>query len=252
MMQRRVKKFDGDTAWLDWRRGGVGASDIVAIRGMSPYKSREIVFSEKVTRREVEFSSYLGNKAADAESKARAWLRDMIGDECGPIEPLCIESIGNPRYRCSLDGYAKIDGEGMIQEHKMVGASMHEYLRGCAERIKIDGMAAFIDNEFYPLNGPFVEVDSHRGRMRSFIEQIAWQQGIVGARYCKYAFLTYSAIKNIGHIGAYIFDLTEEPVRKVFKKIYRRQLMAARRFIKEVDKVRSDYAASVHKKQTEA
>lgn len=95
--------------WHDWRRNGIGASDIAVLRGTSPYKTQLELWNEKNNFS----SSDVLNKAMlhgiESEEKARAWLNENL---CLNLEPLCIEDNEISYIRASLDGYDK--------EHRVV------------------------------------------------------------------------------------------------------------------------------------
>jgi hypothetical protein len=102
--------------WHDWRREGIGASDQLKIRTL---KSTETVLRKKFGIYEAQ------NKYEEAEQKRRAkilkenetkgyaaeWLAlKELKNRGFEMEPLCIESIENPFFRASLDGFDPVLG----------------------------------------------------------------------------------------------------------------------------------------------
>ena len=43
----KIDLVQGTNEWLDWRKGGVGGSDIGTIMGLNPYKNRRVFFVGK-------------------------------------------------------------------------------------------------------------------------------------------------------------------------------------------------------------
>lgn len=100
----------GSREWLQWRDGGIGASDAGAIiadyRGtpeLWPWGNAETILREKVyaERREQNFAMRRGNRL---EPVARELFTQRTGI---PVKPVCVESTA-PGYswmRASLDGW---------------------------------------------------------------------------------------------------------------------------------------------------
>ena len=93
----------GTDKWLEWRKQGVGASEIAAILGISPYKTRHDIFLSKTTD-QVNETSFIMQRGHDKEIIARAKYELMNGDE---FPPALIENDIYPYMRASLDGYNK-------------------------------------------------------------------------------------------------------------------------------------------------
>lgn len=89
--------------WLNWRKLGVGASDISAILGVSPYNTRHDIFLSKTTF-VVNETSFVQQKGHDKEKIARAKYELMSGEE---YPPALIENDIYPYMRASLDGWNK-------------------------------------------------------------------------------------------------------------------------------------------------
>lgn len=73
-MTATVVDIDPDTErdrWLDWRRGGVGASDVAAILGISPWDSPWSIWADRM--------GLLPPKDVTVEMEAGHWLERAIG-----------------------------------------------------------------------------------------------------------------------------------------------------------------------------
>jgi putative phage-type endonuclease len=116
----------GSTAWLAWRRGGIGASDAPAIMGVSPWMDLETLWLDKTGRRRGGFSNHAMQRGQRLEPEARALY---IRTTRVRVEPVCLEHGAHPWMRGSLDGISA-DG-GVVLEVKCPGATDHAVaLRG--------------------------------------------------------------------------------------------------------------------------
>ena len=106
-----------DTAeWLEWRKGGIGASDAAQVLNLSPYGTAYELWQMKTGRiDDTPKDSYVLTQGHEVESKVRA-LYEM--DQGEDFPPLLAEMEGEEFIRASLDGYNEERG---IIEIKMVG-----------------------------------------------------------------------------------------------------------------------------------
>lgn len=88
--------------WLDWRRKGIGSSEIAAIIGTDPYNTPYKVWLNKLGYA----PDFKGNKFTEHgnnfEPVAREWLNNKMNLN---LKPLCGESETNPIFKFSADGY---------------------------------------------------------------------------------------------------------------------------------------------------
>jgi putative phage-type endonuclease len=87
-------------AWLEWRRGGIGSSDIAVLEGSSTYMTKYELWKEKVhgiTSQEDNEAMAFGR---EHEPKARKWIEDTYDLF---LEPRNVERADKPWMRCSLD-----------------------------------------------------------------------------------------------------------------------------------------------------
>jgi putative phage-type endonuclease len=123
-MAYRRELEQGTGAWLDWRRGGIGASDAPAIMGVSPWMDLDTLWLEKTGRLQGRPSSFAMRRGQMLEPQARA---RYIGRTGIRVAPLCLEH-GTLRWmRGSLDG---ISDDGLVVlEVKCPGAADHAVAR---------------------------------------------------------------------------------------------------------------------------
>jgi putative phage-type endonuclease len=103
--------------WHQWRSKGIGSSDIAAIMGKSPYKTRRQLFTEKYFNKSedkpaLEFIFEQGKRLEDV---ARKDLHELYGVD---MEPICAESSEDERFLVSVDLWGhKVGGA----EVKLIG-----------------------------------------------------------------------------------------------------------------------------------
>jgi len=102
-MEQNTKK------WLQWRKQGIGGSDVPVIFGISEYKTPFQLFQEK-TMRGIEDNkpSFIAQKGHDMEPIAREKFNIFMNKD---FKPKLVQRRGGP-FRVSLDG---IDGDDIIE-----------------------------------------------------------------------------------------------------------------------------------------
>jgi putative phage-type endonuclease len=103
-----VKLNRGD--WLEWRKGGIGASEVAGVLGMSPWSTPMSIYLNK-----------LELTADSPENEAMRWgnilepvIADAYQDEVGGLvvaRQLLVWDSTAPHRRCTLDGILDLDGE---------------------------------------------------------------------------------------------------------------------------------------------
>lgn len=89
--------------WLEWRRSGIGASDVPIILNLSPWKTPYQLWEEKtgLTIEDPEKYNFITEEGHRLEPKARA----LYEVETGIVAPTAlVERQDNPKHRASLDG----------------------------------------------------------------------------------------------------------------------------------------------------
>lgn len=100
--------------WLRWRSKGIGSSDIAAIMGKSPYKTRRQLWIEKHSGKAIEEigKEFIFDQGKRLEEIAKRDLKELYGVE---MEPICAESSENERYLASVDLFHKDYGGAEVK-----------------------------------------------------------------------------------------------------------------------------------------
>jgi putative phage-type endonuclease len=119
-MAYRRELEQGSSVWLDWRRGGIGASDAPVIMGVSPWMDAETLWLEKTGRQSGRPSSFAMRRGQILEPQARTLYIQRTGIH---VAPLCLEHGERRWMRASLDGIS--DDGRVVLEVKCPGAADH-------------------------------------------------------------------------------------------------------------------------------
>lgn len=99
------------SAWMEWRRQGIGASDAPIIMGVSPYTTRYGLWLEKSGLAPArEEPNFIQEKGHEAEKRARAAYEAQHGFVTMAPTLCVLESL--PFIRASLDGW---DGKTVLE-----------------------------------------------------------------------------------------------------------------------------------------
>ncbi len=90
--------------WLDWRRHGIGGSDIAAILGISPYASPFSLWCDKVGLLDDQDQSEVMEFGHWAELMIGPWFEDRTGLHVS-AEQLQVMAAGDPLCRATVDGF---------------------------------------------------------------------------------------------------------------------------------------------------
>src|ERR1700733_11913673 len=101
---KQIQIIQGSPEWHNWRRKGIGASDVAALFGKSPYKTKRDLWFEKAGLGEPddEDRTYIFRKGHEAEAELRELFSKHTKIE---ISPACFEK--DDIFLASLDGYHK-------------------------------------------------------------------------------------------------------------------------------------------------
>lgn len=116
--------LQGTPEWIDWRRLGVGASEVPAVIGVCPYSTAYKVFMEKTGKYTGFAGNYATQRGTELEPKARALYELLYMEDMPPA------LVIHPKYeivRVSLDGI-RADGR-LILEIKCLGKENHELVK---------------------------------------------------------------------------------------------------------------------------
>lgn len=111
----------GSQAWHEWRKQGIGASEMAAIMGLSPYSTPMKVWKEKLGLAEAFEGNFATERGSELEAKARARYELKSMNDFPPALAV------HPKYeflRASLDGIS--DDKKTILEIKVPGKETHE------------------------------------------------------------------------------------------------------------------------------
>ncbi len=126
----RIIQFNQRTPeWYEWRRSGIGASDVPVLTGNSPYQNKRQLFLQKKGLGKPNFvNEHIIKISNQVEADAISFFKNKKNIL---FEPLCAEYDKNPFLRASLDGWN--DHEGIL-ECKFVS---NDYFNSLKENGKI-------------------------------------------------------------------------------------------------------------------
>ena len=181
-MPLRKELQQGTTAWLAWRRGGIGASDAPTIMGVSPWMDLETLWLDKTGRRRGGFSNHAMRRGQRLEPEARALY---IRATRVRVEPACLEHGAHRWMRGSLDG---INADGsVVLEVKCPGAADHgvavrggipgKYVPQLQHLLAVSGARVCHYWSYRDGEGTLVEVAPDAGYIRRLVarERDFWQ-----------------------------------------------------------------------------
>lgn len=154
------KDEQGSKAWHDWRNSGIGASDVPALLGLSPYKTIYTLWLEKTGQKE----QFKGNPATERGKTLESVARKKYEDKCLSEFPASIHEYPEfPILRCSLDG--KNEQLHRLIEIKCPGGTDHKiakrgfvpehYMPQCQAQLLITG---YTELDYVSFDGEDIEV----------------------------------------------------------------------------------------------
>lgn len=96
-----ISLTQGSEAWLEWRKTGIGASEVAAICGIDPYKTALDVYNDKKGLSKPRRNSAM-QRGIDYEDEARR-VFNRVREH--PFEPMLFEHEEYDWMKASLDGY---------------------------------------------------------------------------------------------------------------------------------------------------
>lgn len=88
--------------WVDWRRQGIGASDIAVLVGSNLYTTPHELWKRKCGFKEDPVPNFAMRQGSKIESKALKWVNRNLELD---LVPVCVMHKEKPELRASLDGY---------------------------------------------------------------------------------------------------------------------------------------------------
>lgn len=92
--------IQGSAEWIQYRRCHIGASDSSTIMGINPWKTKLMLWEEKVLGWEMEMTEKM-REGTRLEPEARQAYMDLTGKH---VEPMVLESLEYPFLSASMDG----------------------------------------------------------------------------------------------------------------------------------------------------
>lgn len=92
--------IQGSAEWIQYRRCHIGASDSSTIMGINPWKTKLMLWEEKVLGWEMEMTEKM-REGTRLEPEARQAYIDLTGKH---VEPMVLESLEYPFLSSSMDG----------------------------------------------------------------------------------------------------------------------------------------------------
>ena len=117
------RTFKDRAEWLEWRKKGIGGSDIPKMLNLSRFGDRLDLLLEKANLTEskpINEALFVAAEVAEDEARKRLARQEIVAKE---LKPCNVESKENPIFRASLDGYNE---DGVLFEHKVLGESMFD------------------------------------------------------------------------------------------------------------------------------
>ncbi len=97
--------------WLEWRKGGIGASDIAVLTGSNGYTTPLKLWEIKCGFRESDPINAAMAHGIQHENMARQWMNEHFQFN---LKPTCIEDPKKSHFRASLDGY-DFDSDTLVE-----------------------------------------------------------------------------------------------------------------------------------------
>lgn len=124
----------GSREWLEYRRGGIGGSDIATCMGAKSFKTRKQLFLDKSALSDEYVNDFMRRGTL---YEGEALLNFCIDFRCN-VKPICIESEENHIWRASLDGYGEVKGQKAVVEIKVP----------TSQKVGIDAQAGIIPENY--------------------------------------------------------------------------------------------------------
>lgn len=102
----------GSDEWLEWRTGGVTATDAVTLAGKNPYSGTPFtlwrVKTDRATPEDLDRNPNV-RRGKEMEPRIRTAVEEEYTRETGDmLLPLCVQRLDKPHLRASLDGISSI------------------------------------------------------------------------------------------------------------------------------------------------
>lgn len=117
--------------WLDWRKKGLGGSEVAVLHGFYKYQTPLDLFEEKSAEGPaiVRPANFIQAKGHNLEASARMRFSDILSNKFFQdvkLLPDCQELNALPFMRMSSDGFAIVNDKRINAEVKFMGKQRHE------------------------------------------------------------------------------------------------------------------------------
>lgn len=139
-------KLDTREEWLEWRRGGIGASDAPVIMDESPWKTPLQLYNEKALGIDATIDNPAMKRGREMEEEARGCFEKLMNI---PVFPMNLEMSEYPFIKCSLDGM-DMDGTVCVEikcpsavDHDLAykGEVPKKYFPQCQHQLMVTGLS---------------------------------------------------------------------------------------------------------------
>lgn len=124
MAMKKISLEQGTDEWLQWRNGGIGASEVSAAIGKNKYQSPKMLLNKKLGYKKDSFSDFSQTRmqrGKDLEPLVREMYQGLTGIKS---EPVCVVNDKYPWLLASLDGLSEC--EKIVLEIKCASNKVHE------------------------------------------------------------------------------------------------------------------------------
>lgn len=144
---RIVDLEQGTDAWLEWRRGGIGASEAPAIMGENPWKSAASLLREKTGQARGFAMNAAMARGTRLEPQARKQFNKTFKAD---VAPACLQNTRREWMRASVDGLSSRSdrvveikcGERVYEHAARTGAVPRYYVGQLQHILCVTGLLA--------------------------------------------------------------------------------------------------------------
>jgi putative phage-type endonuclease len=187
-----VNLKQGSPEWLEWRRSGIGSSDIPALLGLAKNRSAFSVWTEKMYGSEGS-TDFTATRGKYLEAGVAQWVADELGVEL--LGSICVQHDTKTWARASLDQTFRRPGQewaGMTALEIKTDRNYNEWAQGVPARVlcQVDWemfCADSLDAEvgaYLPVSDEFlhftIERDAEREAIIVSTAERFWNENVLG------------------------------------------------------------------------
>lgn len=191
------KWADGSPEWHAAREGRIGASEIAAVCGWSPYDTRDDLLARKATGARLDVTDAM-QRGHLVEPAIVAWLTDRLDLTDVQPQPGTYVDPLDDRWSCNPDGLARLNGRAVLLEAKSV-----------ADRATENGWGR-AGSDVIPLH---------------YEAQVKWQLGVM-ALHEAYVGVLHGATNGRPDLAFHFYRLTASPAAYAYMRVMAARFMA--------------------------